>query len=54
MVPPIRIIVDNLHVTVAGVVFSEVERRVVADIVQQTPGVLSFRNNLEVETQKTD
>ena len=54
VVPPVRIIVDNLHVTVAGVVFSEVERRVVADIVQQTPGVLSFRNNLEVETQKTD
>ncbi len=54
VVPPVRIIVDNLHVTVAGVVFSEVERRVVADIVQQTPGVLSFRNNLEVETQRTD
>ncbi len=49
--PPIRIIVDNLHVTLAGVVFSEVERRVAADIVQQTVGVLTFRNNLAIESE---
>ena len=47
--PPIRIIVDNLHVTLAGVVFSEVEKRVAADIVRQTVGVLTFRNNLDTE-----
>ena len=47
--PPIRIIVDHLHVTLAGVVFSEVERRVAADIVQHTVGVLTFRNNLAIE-----
>ncbi len=47
--PPVRIIVNNLHITLAGVVFSEVERRVAADIVQQTVGVLTFRNNLAIE-----
>ena len=51
IIPPIRIIVDNLHVTLTGVVFSEVEKRVAADIVQQTVGVLTFRNNLEVESE---
>ena len=50
-VPPVRIIVDNLHVTLSGVVVSEVEKRVAADIVQQTPGVLSFQNNLEIAGQ---
>ena len=47
--PPVRIIVNNLHITLAGVVFSEVERRVAADIVQHTVGVLTFRNNLAIE-----
>ena len=51
LVPPVRIIVDNLHVTLSGVVFSEVEKRVAADIVRQTPGVLSFQNNLEIAGQ---
>ena len=51
LVPPVRIIVDNLHVTLSGVVFSEVEKRVAADIVRHTPGVLSFQNNLEIEGQ---
>ena len=47
--PPVRIIVNNLHITLAGVVMSEVDKRVAADIVQQTVGVLSFRNNLEIQ-----
>ena len=51
LVPPVHIIVANLHVTLSGVVFSEVEKRVAADIVRQTPGVLSFQNNLEIEGQ---
>ena len=51
VVPPVRIIVNNLHVTLSGVVFSEVEKRVAADIVQQTVGVLTFQNNLDVETE---
>ena len=47
--PSVRIIVDNLHVTLAGIVISEVDRRVAADIVQQTAGVLTVRNNLEIK-----
>ncbi len=47
-VPPIRIIVNHLHVTLAGIVMSEVDKRVAADVVQQTVGVLSFQNNLEI------
>ncbi len=46
--PAVRIIVNNLHVTLAGVVTSEVDKRVAADIVRQTVGVLSFHNNLEI------
>lgn len=46
--PPIHIIVDNLDVTLTGLVLSEVEMRVAADIVRQTVGVLTFRNNLEI------
>ena len=48
LVPPVHIIVDNLRVTLSGVVFSEVEKRVAADTVRQTPGVLSFQNNLDL------
>ena len=51
-IPPIRIIVDNLHVTLAGVVNSEVDKRVAADIVRQTAGVLTFRNNLETRRSR--
>ncbi len=50
-VPPVHIIVDHLHVTLSGVVFSEVEKRVAEDIVRQTVGVLSFQNNLDIEGQ---
>ena len=46
--PPIRIIVDNLNVRLAGVVSSDVEKYLAADIARQTPGVLSFRNDLHV------
>ena len=49
--PSVRIIVDNLHVTLAGIVISEVDKRVAADIVQQTAGVLTVRNNLEIKDQ---
>ena len=49
--PPVRIIVNNLHVTLAGVVMSEVDKRVAADIVQQTVGVLTFRNNLVIASE---
>ena len=47
--PSVRIIVNNLHVALAGVVISEFDQRVAADIVRQTVGVLTFRNNLAIE-----
>ncbi len=49
LVPPVRIIVNDRHVTLVGVVFSEVEKRVAEDIVRQTVGVRSTQNDLEVQ-----
>ena len=49
--PSIRVIVADLRVTLEGVVTSEVDKRVAADIVQQTVGVLGFQNNLEIQSQ---
>ena len=46
---PVHIIVDNLHVTLAGTVFSEVEKRQAEHGARQTFGVLSVQNNLEVQ-----
>ena len=46
-----HIIVDNLHVTLSRVVFSEVEKRVAADIVRHTVGALTLQNKLEIETE---
>ena len=48
---PVHIIVDNLHVTLAGTVFSEVEKRQAEHGARQTFGVLSVQNNLEVQGQ---
>ena len=47
--PPIHIIVKNSHVTLTGVVLSEVEKRLAGTIARQTFGVLTFQNNLEVQ-----
>jgi hypothetical protein len=47
--PPLHIIVDNLHVTLTGAVFSEVEKRVVEDIVPHTVGVLTLENTLALD-----
>ncbi len=49
LVPPVRIIVNDRHVTLVGVVFSEVEKRVAEDIARQTVGVRSLQNHLEVQ-----
>ncbi len=46
---PLHIIVDHLRVTLAGTVFSEVEKRQAEHIARQTFGVLSVQNNLDVE-----
>ena len=45
----LHIIVDHLHVTLAGTVFSEVEKWRAEHVARQTFGVLSLQNNLEVE-----
>ena len=45
----LHIIVDHLHVTLAGTVFSEVEKWRAEHTARQTFGVLSLQNNLEVE-----
>ncbi len=49
---PVHIIVDSLHVTLAGTVFSEVEKRQAEHGARQTVGVLSVQNNLEVKLKK--
>ncbi len=48
---PLHIIVDSLRVTLAGTVFSEVEKRQAEHIARQTVAVLSVQNNLEVQGQ---
>ena len=48
---PVHIIVDSLRVTLAGTVFSEVEKRQAEHVARQTVGVLSVQNNLEVSTE---
>ena len=48
---PVHIIVDSLRVTLAGTVFSEVEKRQAEHLARQTVGVLSVQNNLEVQGQ---
>ena len=45
----LHIIVDHLHVTLAGTAFSEVERRQAEHIARQTFGVRSVQNNLDIE-----
>ena len=46
--PPLRIIVNNLHVTLRGVVNSAVDKSVAGNFVRHTVGVLTVQNDLEV------
>ena len=46
--PPVRILVNQQRVRLAGVVSSEVERQLAASIVQQTVGVRGLENDLAV------
>ena len=48
---PVHIVVDHRRVTLAGTVFSEVERRQAEHIVRQAFGVLSVQNDLEIDGQ---
>ena len=51
---PVHIIVDHLRVTLAGTVFSEVEKRQAEHLARLTFGVLSVQNNLDVELNDED
>jgi hyperosmotically inducible protein len=45
---PIRILVDNGHVTLAGVVNSQVDKTMAGNLVRQISGVFSVKNDLVV------
>jgi NhaA family Na+:H+ antiporter len=47
--PPLHIVVENGHVTLTGVVNSEVERRVAETIARSTFGVFSVHNKLRLD-----
>jgi osmotically-inducible protein OsmY len=48
-IPPIRIIVRNGHVTLAGVVPTEMDRRVAESLAREVFGVLGVENALRTE-----
>lgn len=49
---PIRIVVNNGHVTLYGVVASKLDRRVAGNAARQVPGVFSVKNDLIVAPGK--
>jgi hypothetical protein len=49
--PPVHVVVDNGHVTLTGVVNSEVERRQAETIARTTPGVFSVDNKLRLDRE---
>ena len=49
---PIRIVVNNGHVTLYGVVASQLDRRVAGNAARQVPGVFSVKNDLVVAPGK--
>jgi osmotically-inducible protein OsmY len=50
---PIRIVVDNGHVKLEGVVDSEMDKQIAEIQAKSVPGVFSVENNLVVANQKT-
>jgi hyperosmotically inducible protein len=46
--PPIRVIVNNGHVTLVGVVRAEVDRFKAESLTRMIPGVLAFENKVQV------
>jgi len=48
--PPIHVVVENGHVTLAGVVNSEVERRKAETVARATFGVLGVTNSLRLDS----
>ena len=49
--PPIHIVVENGHVTLTGVVNSEVERRKAESVARTTFGVFSVDNKLQLDSE---
>ena len=49
--PPIHVVVENGHVTLTGVVNSEVERRKAETVARMTPGVFSVDNKLRLDRE---
>jgi osmotically-inducible protein OsmY len=49
--PPVHIIVEHGHVTLTGVVFSEVERRTAESLARGTFSVFSVTNQLRIELE---
>jgi hyperosmotically inducible protein len=46
--PPIHVIVNNGHVTLVGVVRSQIERITAESLARLTPGVLAFENKVQL------
>ena len=49
--PPVHVVVENGHVTLTGVVNSEVERRKAETVARMTPGVFSVDNKLRLDRE---
>lgn len=51
---PIRIVVDNGHVTLAGVVDSQMDKQIAENQAKSVPNVFSVKNNLVVANQSNE
>ena len=49
--PPVRVIVDNGHVTLVGIVASEIERRKAEAIARMVPGVFSVDDHIRLASE---
>jgi osmotically-inducible protein OsmY len=52
--PPIHIVVDHSHVTLEGVVMSDMDRLIARNIATQQFGVMSVKNNLKTDAEAHD
>ena len=52
--PPIHIVVDHSHVTLEGVVMSDVDRAIARSIATSQFGVMSVKSNLRTEAEARD
>jgi hyperosmotically inducible protein len=52
--PPVHIVVDHGHVSLEGVVMSDVDRAIARSIATSQFGVMSVKNNLKTEAEARD